>query len=297
MKQKTWIISALMCAMVIMVCLGVLHLLKEMTENNAPSGTVAEESTDHTEPETDFAEEAETQEDIAETGSEEEEIDVPVEREEGYYGWKQELPQIFPPVPEEVPYGPPRLILATDLHYQSAQADDGGAAFQLFVERGDGKVVEYLPELLEAFMDQVIEEHPSALVLSGDITMNGEKINHEELAKGLMRVQDAGIPVLIVPGNHDINNPHAAVYFGGEKSETAPVTPEEFYNIYHMYGYDQAISRDEASLSYVYQLDERNRLLMLDTCQYEPQNMVEGQLKMETLRWADEQLKRQRRTG
>ena len=44
--------------------------------------------------------------------------------------------QIFPSVPEEVPYEPPRLILATDLHYQSAQADDGGAAFQLFVERG-----------------------------------------------------------------------------------------------------------------------------------------------------------------
>lgn len=175
MKQKTWIISALMCAMVIMVCLGVLHLLKEMTENNAPSGTVAEESTDHTEPEIDFAEEEETKEDIAETGPEEEESDVPVEREEGYYGWKQELPQIFPSVPEEVPYEPPRLILATDLHYQSAQADDGGAAFQLFVERGDGKVVEYLPELLEAFMDQVIEEHPSALVLSGDITMNGER--------------------------------------------------------------------------------------------------------------------------
>ena len=130
MKQKTWIISALMCAMVIMVCLGVLHLLKEMTENNAPSGTVAEESTDHTEPEIDFAEEEETKEDIAETGSEEEESDVPVEREEGYYGWKQELPQIFPSVPEEVPYEPPRLILATDLHYQSAQADDGGAAFQ-----------------------------------------------------------------------------------------------------------------------------------------------------------------------
>ena len=80
MKQKTWIISALMCAMVIMVCLGVLHLLKEMTENNAPSGTVAEESTDHTEPEIDFAEEEETKEDIAETGPEEEESDVPVER-------------------------------------------------------------------------------------------------------------------------------------------------------------------------------------------------------------------------
>ncbi len=297
MKQKIWIISALMYAMVILACFGVLHLLKGMTENSSGSESAAEESMSDTEPETDFDEEAETEEEMAETDPEEEDGDVPVEREKGYYGWKQELLPVFPPVPEEVPYEPPRLVLATDLHYQSAQTDDGGAAFRLFVERGDGKVVEYLPELLEAFMDQVIEEDPAALVLSGDITMNGEKINHEELAERLMRVQDAGIQVLIVPGNHDINNPHAAVYFGEEKEETASVTPEEFYNIYHMYGYDQAVSRDEASLSYVYQLDERNRLLMLDTCQYEPQNMVEGQLKMETLRWAEEQLIKAKEEG
>ena len=90
--------------------------------------------------------------------------------------------------------------------------------FQLFVERCDGKVVKYLPQLLDAFMDQVIAEKPSALVLSGDITMNGEKINHEELARKLGKVQEAGIPVLVIPGNHDINNPNAAVYFGDEKN-------------------------------------------------------------------------------
>ena len=77
-------------------------------------------------------------------------------------------------------------------------ADDGGKAFNRFVERCDGKVVRYLPELLEAFMDEVIAEKPSALVLSGDITMNGEKLNHEELAARLKRVQDAGIQVLII---------------------------------------------------------------------------------------------------
>ena len=48
-------------------------------------------------------------------------------------------------------------------------------------------------------MDQVIAEKPSALVLSGDITMNGEKINHEELARKLGKVQEAGIPVLVIP--------------------------------------------------------------------------------------------------
>lgn len=146
-------------------------------------------------------------------------------------------------------------------------------------------------------MDQVIAEKPSALVLSGDITMNGEKINHEELARKLGKVQEAGIPVLIIPGNHDINNPNAAVYFGDEKTAADSVTPEEFYDIYHMYGYDQAISRDSASLSYVYQLDERNRLLMLDSCQYEPENLVEGRIKAETLVWMDEQLKKAQEDG
>lgn len=297
MKQKTWIISALMYAAVILACLGVLHLLKEGTEDSAPSESVAAESIARTEDEKDVPQKQEISEETVQTGPEEEDSEAAVEREQGYYGWKQQLPQIFPPVPEEIPYEPPSLILAADLHYQSAGADDGGAAFQLFVERGDGKVVEYLPELLEAFMDQVIEENPSALILSGDITMNGEKINHEELSERLKRVQEAGIQVLVVPGNHDINNPHAAVYYGEEKAEADPVTPEEFYNIYHMYGYDQAISRDKASLSYVYQLDERNRLLMLDTCQYEPENMVEGELKMETLQWAEEQLEKAREEG
>ena len=124
---------------------------------------------------------------------------------------------VDPPQAPEEPYIPPRLILATDLHYQSALAGDGGEAFRLFVERSDGKVVQYLPELLEAFLDEVIEERPSALVLSGDITMNGERLNHEELAARLKRVQDAGIQVLVIPGNHDINNHDASVYYGARK--------------------------------------------------------------------------------
>ena len=82
-----------------------------------------------------------------------------------------------------------------------------------------------------------------------------------------------------------------------KKTAADSVTPEEFYDIYHMYGYDRAISRDSASLSYVYQLDERNRLLMLDSCQYEPENLVEGRIKAETLVWMDEQLKKPRKMG
>ena len=302
MKKKTWIISALMYAMVFMACFGVLHFMKKLME---PAGPVQTEATtkgpgpasagdDHRKRPEDGTEDSRAK---TATDSQAEKPEEVI-REEGYTGWKKQFPGLWtPPQDTQEPYVPPKLVLATDLHYQSAQAGDGGPAFQLFVERSDGKVIQYLPELLEAFLDEVIEEKPSALVLSGDITMNGERMNHEELAGRLARVQDAGVQVLVIPGNHDINNGHAAVYYGAEKESVDSIDGEDFYEIYRRYGYDQALSRDSSSLSYVYGLDEKNWLLMLDSCQYEPENKVEGRIKESTLAWMDEQLLKAREQG
>lgn len=302
MKKKTWIISALMYAMVFMACFGVLHFMKKLME---PAGPVQTEATtkgpgpasagdDHRKRPEDGTEDSRAK---TATDSQAEKPEEVI-REEGYTGWKKQFPGLWtPPQDTQEPYVPPKLVLATDLHYQSARAGDGGPAFQLFVERSDGKVIQYLPELLEAFLDEVIEEKPSALVLSGDITMNGERMNHEELAGRLARVQDAGVQVLVIPGNHDINNGHAAVYYGAEKESVDSIDGEDFYEIYRRYGYDQALSRDSSSLSYVYALDEKNWLLMLDSCQYEPENKVEGRIKESTLAWMDEQLLKAREQG
>lgn len=188
----------------------------------------------------------------------------------------------------EIPKGPPSIILATDTHFYSAKMTDFGEAFQRMVAGDDGKIVPYSTEILEAFLDTVLEEQPSVLILSGDLTLNGEKANHEELAKRLKRVQDAGIPVLVIPGNHDINNTNAATYFGNERKAADLIMPEDFYAIYHEYGYDQAISRDESSLSYLYELDDENWLMMLDSCQYLPRNLVDGKMRPETLEWMEE---------
>lgn len=301
MKRKTWMISALMYAMVFMACFGVLHFMKKVMEPTAPSvaesagisGSMGDDG------ENGVGSGEEPEDILAKTAidSQAEKTDE-VKRETGYTGWKKKFPSVWtPPQETEEPYVPPRVILATDLHYQSRLADDGGEAFKLFVERSDGKVIAYLPELLEAFMDEVIEERPSALVLSGDITMNGEKMNHEELSVRLQKVQDAGIPVLVIPGNHDINNHNAAVYYGAEKTSAPSIDGSQFYDIYHEYGYDQALSRDSDSLSYVYKLDEKNWLLMLDSCQYVPDNKVEGRIKDSTMVWMDEQLQKAKEEG
>lgn len=190
--------------------------------------------------------------------------------------------------PEEEVYTPPTIMLASDLHYMSSTTHDEGSAFWKMAVSDDGKVNQYSEEMLDVLVETAIASRPSALVLAGDITLNGERENHERLAEKLRRVQDAGVPVVVIPGNHDINNKNAATYFGDRREAAEYLhSAEDFLEIYHEFGYDQSPNRDPASLSYVYPVDAGHWLLMLDSCQYETGNHVNGKLRPETLAWLE----------
>ena len=182
------------------------------------------------------------------------------------------------------------IMLATDIHYFSDSLTDGGPRFQEMMEYGDGKIVTYIDQITDAFLDEVVKQHPDALVLSGDLTLNGEKASHKDLAEKLHRVENHGIPVLVIPGNHDINNHQAARYKGEERLPAEYTTPAEFRQIYRAFGYDEAASEDPNSLSYLYELDENTWLLMIDSCQYSPVNKVGGAISEATYEWVEQQL-------
>lgn len=190
----------------------------------------------------------------------------------------------------EEEYRLPSIVIATDVHYYSPDLTDYGQAFWTMVKGDDGKVVHYIPELFDAFIRDMEELQPSAVVLSGDLTLNGEKKGHEALAEKLEVLEEKGVKALVIPGNHDINNYNSASYRDKEREPSEIVTPEDFYRIYRSFGYDQAISQDESSFSYVYELDEYNWLLMLDSAQYEPENKVGGRIREKTLVWMKNQL-------
>lgn len=193
---------------------------------------------------------------------------------------------------EEKPYEPPTLMLASDLHYMSSTTHDDGKAFWSMVEHDDGKIDQYSEEMLDTLVETAIENHPTALALTGDITLNGERINHELLSKKLQKVQDAGIPVVVIPGNHDIQNKNASTYFGDKREKAEYLeSGKDFYDIYHEFGYDQSPNRDEASLSYVYPLDPSHWLLMMDSCIYDDGNHVEGRISDATLGWMETHLR------
>lgn len=185
------------------------------------------------------------------------------------------------------------LFVATDLHYLAPELTDNGSTFEQMIARGDGKVMAYSEELANAFVAQVISRHPDALILSGDLTFNGERASHEALADKLSRVTAAGIPVLVIPGNHDLNNRSAARFEGDGYERVDSVTAAEFREIYRACGYNDALSHDRTSLSYVAELSPELRLLMVDVNDATPQGEVDAQ----TLEWVEEQLAKAQRDG
>ena len=188
---------------------------------------------------------------------------------------------------------PVTLFVATDLHYLAPALTDHGPCFERSITLGDGKVMAYSEELVEAFVTQVIDRHPDALILSGDLSFNGERASHEALAGKLARVEAAVIPVLVIPGNHDLNSRNAVRFVAESYERVDSVTAEDFRAIYQPFGYDGALSRDSSSLSYVAGVSEDLRILMVDVNTSD----LPGAAGPQTLAWIEEQLAQARQDG
>lgn len=161
------------------------------------------------------------------------------------------------------------MMVISDVHLMHPDLlRQDGAAFERYVAN-DRKMLKESPVLLEEATQRILERHPRYLFIVGDLTKDGETISHEMLRdRYLSRFREAGIGVFVVPGNHDVDNPHAVEFLGDTTRRVATPTREEFAQIYADYGYGRAIARDTASLSYVVDLNEQVRLLCLDACKY-----------------------------
>lgn len=188
---------------------------------------------------------------------------------------------------------PLKLAVMADIHYLVPTLTDHGACFERAIQNADGKVMDYTEELAEAFTEQMLREKPDALLIAGDLTFNGEADSHRALAEKLRRVADAGVLVLVLPGNHDLNNPMAVRYRGDGYEPVRSMSGEEFAKLYAPFGYDAEISRDDASLSYAAELAPGLRVLFVDANTAD----APGSIKPETLHWAEAQLNAARKAG
>ena len=121
----------------------------------------------------------------------------------------------FTPYPKDTTI---RMFITSDLHYLD-QSLYGSRTFIESQKKSDGKLSIYNNELLFELLEESKSAEPAFLIITGDLTYNGEKASHSSLADYLSKLRKNGIYPLVVPGNHDILNAMAIDYSKEELSE------------------------------------------------------------------------------
>ena len=191
------------------------------------------------------------------------------------------------------PMEPITLVQATDLHVLAPELTDGGAYYIQTVENADGKYMPGIAEITDSFVERMRTLRPDVLILSGDLAFNGETQSHVWLTERLRPLLEAGITVLALPGNHDMNYPMAARFEGDSYELEETPDAAQFASLWADFGYADALARDEHSLSYVCALSPGLRLLLVDTNTPEDP----GAVLPETLTWIEAQLQEAETAG
>ncbi len=197
-----------------------------------------------------------------------------------------------------------RMAILSDVHLMAPELlKEPGKAFDEYIAQ-DRKLLRESPELLDSAFSRVLAARPQVVLITGDLTKDGELVSHEMLVSRYLRpARESGIRIFVIPGNHDVNNPHAKVYDGDRTERTTTVSAAAFARIYSDFGYGQALARDTASLSYVVQLDSRTRLIAVDACRYEDNDydkdicVTGGRIKPETMAFIRRQADEAHRLG
>lgn len=181
-----------------------------------------------------------------------------------------------------------RFAVLSDPHVYDTSLGTTGAAFEEYLSN-DRKMLAESVEIMEAMVAELLNvKDLDFVIIPGDLTKDGEKVSHEKMASFLAKLNDKGIKTYVVPGNHDINNPHAVSFSGSTTTRVASVTPEEFAEIHNKSGFAKAIYKDKNSLSYVAEPADNVWLFAIDSCKYDNNATypeTSGEISAETLSW------------
>lgn len=188
-----------------------------------------------------------------------------------------------------------KICVFTDSHYfDTSLLINDGQAFEDYLNF-DRKLLRESYAITESLMDSLISEQPDLVLVSGDLTKDGELIAHQKMAAYFGELEAAGAQVFVCPGNHDINNPHAVAFDYDTTYPVPSVTPEIFKSVYENFGFNEAIAVDTASLTYIVEPMPGLQILSMDICRYDS-NYIEnypktsGGFKPQVLKWVKDRI-------
>ena len=186
-----------------------------------------------------------------------------------------------------------RIAVMSDLHYLSpdmiADTEDFEHAFN-----SDRKLLKESSSVLHEMLERVRADKPDILLVSGDLTKDGEQECHAALAKQLQQLQQdvPGLKIYVINGNHDIRNYNAKNFntADGKAVRATRTEPEDFKQIYDFVYSDPTViatftpaeGNKAGGLSYVARPVEGLTVIAMDTCRYSSDNTSIGDDEHET---------------
>ena len=140
--------------------------------------------------------------------------------------------------------------------------------------------------IIDEFLKECAENPKCQFVLiTGDLATHGRDYvsEHEVVAAKFRKFEkETGKQVYVINGNHD-------------NAKDMPVDHKKFTEIYHEFGYDEALSTDEGTCSYSANLNDEYTLVALDTC--DERYRVVPNNDITRMDWAVKQIKAAKKQG
>lgn len=210
-----------------------------------------------------------------------------------------------------------KIAHLSDTHFFSRRLYSDCPDFTI-AEHSDRKMFRESGDIIKKAMDEIVAYQPDLVILSGDLTKDGELACHQDihamLAAAKKRLKAAGkeTQFAVINGNHDINNDlNGRDFSGGFAEHTDLVDPLAFKNLYADCGYDDAIAMFDqggskgGSLSYVLRPVKGVTLIAVDSCKYSTdqngldvdEHVTSGVVGEKLLQWIESQAKQARAAG
>lgn len=145
-----------------------------------------------------------------------------------------------------------KVVVLSDPHVMApGLLKNEGTAWTTYLN-GQRKMVDNSKLLFDDMITRIKENiNPELVLISGDLTKDGEQVSHEYVTSKLDELRAVGIKTLVIPGNHDRGSNSDAVYYDGESTTAATVaTNEWFATQYANYGYGVSSEREGTTLTY-----------------------------------------------
>lgn len=156
-----------------------------------------------------------------------------------------------------------KFFLITDTHFFKNSLGAYGEGYDAHMEYEQKCFAETEAINRAAFKYLIESKEADTVLIAGDLSHNGEKESHLEFKKLLEALRDSGKKIYVVTAGHDVKDKPFAYPGTKERVDVEGIKFADLYDLYHDFGYDAAIAFNREHMSYVAQLTDGIRLLVL----------------------------------